>query len=340
MKRRLIRIALGCLLLLGLAGCGYQTMTGIVNGQSHEIALRNCPDHPPSVSATTPLPTSTAHTIYVGSGDNLYALSATNGATLWCRQIIITGQFSCPASQSCPPGPFVYWGQPAVADGVVYVCASGYGSGLTYAFRASDGGLLWRAMSDCQAVSTPFGDNAIPLVDHGVVYSGLHALRARDGRTIWTTTAAAKDPRYISFQALVDGVLYGNDEDSIYAVNSHDGSVRWRYTAPDKAPPGGSLVVADGRVYYGTLDSVDGSEKSALYVLDAATGTLVWRFSMGAYAGATIANNLIYVSSRDQFLYALQTSDGAIRWRNRFSIPVYNTAVSANGVIYITLNGA
>jgi outer membrane protein assembly factor BamB len=82
------------------------------------------------------------------------------------------------------------------------------------------------------------------------------------------------------------------------------------------------------------------SSSGNLYVLDAANGTLMWKFSMGAYTGATISNSLIYVSSRDQYLYALQTSDGAIRWRSKFSIPICNSAVSANGALYITLDGA
>ncbi len=343
MRLRILLIALGGLLLVTLGGCGYQTFTGPPGSgsQTPQITLNNCPDHPPTISVTTPIPASSAHTIYVSSSGNLYALNAATGAMLWCKQVSITEKYSCPATVSCPPGPFIYWGQPAVADGVVYVCASGYGDGQTYAFRADDGALLWRAASGCESVSTPYGDNAIPLIDHGVVYSGSRALRAQDGKILWSTHAGPTGYiGYMSFHALANGVLYANDDTSVFAVSASDGAVRWKYTPPDGAPPGGSLAFADNRVYYGTLDSIDGAEKSVLYVLDATNGALVWQFSMGAYAGATISNNLIYVSSRDQYLYALQTSDGAIIWRSKFSIPVYNSAVSANGALYITLDGA
>ena len=181
MRRRIFLSVLGGLLLVTLGGCGYQGPPGS-GSQTPQITLNNCPDHPPTISVTTPIPASGAHTIYVSSSGNLYALDASTGAMRWCEQIGITHQNFCPASMSCPAGPFIYWGQPAVADGAVYVCASGYGDGQTYAFRADDGALLWHATSGCEAVSMPYGDNAIPLIDHGVVYSGSVRCARKMGR--------------------------------------------------------------------------------------------------------------------------------------------------------------
>jgi outer membrane protein assembly factor BamB len=71
----------------------------------------------------------------------------------------------------------------------VYVCAAGGGeTGYTYAFNANDGSLRWRTQSDCWSVSIPFGDSTIPLVNNGVIYSGLSALRAQDGQVLWKET--------------------------------------------------------------------------------------------------------------------------------------------------------
>lgn len=339
MKHRLFLISLSCLLLAALSSCGSNTFANpfqmhtnqsTPDAQSHGVALSNCPEHPPSSSVTTTIPVSDAHFIYVGSAGNLFALNATNGTMLWCKQVRITGDFPCP--WSCPPPPFMVFGEPTVVDGVVYVCASGY-QGYTYAFRARDGSLLWRVKSNCAAVSIPFADYAVPLVDHDIVYTGSYALRAQDGKILWST------PVGVSFQSLVDGVLYANSENTIYALNAKNGSVRWHYEASDHAPVGGRLAVADNRVYFGTLDSVDRAEKSALYVLNAADGSLLWKFSMGAYSGATVLNDLVYVSSRDQYFYALQVSNGATRWRFKSVYPVYNTAAGANGVLYINMDG-
>lgn len=306
--------------------------------QSPTFALGNCPDQPPTIMVTTAiLTTATTGTVYLGSGGNLYALNAQTGAMRWCRQVKRSGDFPCPGH--CPAPPSILWGQPAVADGVVYACASGFGDGQTYAFRASDGALLWRTASDCWAVSMPFGDYAAPLVDHGVVYSGSRALRAQDGQAIWTTRAGPADPRYIAFQAMNDGVLYANDDTSVYAISAKDGSVRWKFTAPDGSTPGDRLTVAGGRVYYGTLDSVDGSEKSHLYALDAAHGTLLWTSRMAAYSNPTLANGLIYIGSASHTLYALQASDGAVRWRYTAASSGAMATTIAGGVAYTVLDG-
>jgi eukaryotic-like serine/threonine-protein kinase len=309
MKQRLLLISLGCLLLAVFSSCGSNTSTN----QAHEVVLSNCQGHPPSISVTANLPAPDAHFIYVGSGGNLYALNAANGAMLWCKQVKITGNFPCP--HSCPPPPFMLFGQPTVVDGVVYVCASGY-QGYTYAFRARDGSLLWRVESNCAVDSIPFADYAVPLVDHGIVYTGSYALRAQDGKILWSTSLG------VSFQSLVGGVLYANTEDTIYALNANNGSVRWHYEAPDRAPVGGRLVISGNRVYFGTLASED-----------------QWEFSMGSYSGATLLNDLVYVSSRDQYLYALQVSNGTTRWRFKSVYPVYNTAAGANDVLYINMDG-
>jgi outer membrane protein assembly factor BamB len=56
--------------------------------------------------------------------------------------------------------------------------------------------------------------------------------------------------------------------------------------------------------------------------------------------GATTINNVVYVSSRDQYLYAFNTSKGKVLWRYKFIHPVYNPAVEANGILYINIDGA
>lgn len=334
-KRILFPVSFCLLLLLVLTSCGFHTSTTTIssNGQSqpHQIVLANCQQRPPSPSVTSSPPSAASHVIYLGSVGGLYAISASTGAILWCRQLKITGTFACP--YSCPGPPFMLFGQPAIANDAVYVCASGYGGGYTYAFRAKNGVLLWRVKSDCAVVSMPYGDYAIPLVNQGIVYTGSYALGAQDGTILWKTALG------VSFQELINGVIFANDEDSIYALNASNGKLRWRYSAPDHAVVGGRLVVDGDRVYYGTQDSVDGSEKSALYVLNAANGSLLWKFAMGSYSGATIMNGLVYVSSRDQYLYALDAATGAIRWRIRSVYPVYSTAVGTKGMLYINMDG-
>ncbi len=344
MKRLLVRIVLGGLLLLTLVSCAAILLTqrDLRNLPPPKSVLGDCPDHPPNVSVTSPIPAVTAHTIYASSGENLYALNAQTGATRWCRQITVASEsgsrgksqapymfLSHPAIAVAPP-PEEFFGQPAVADGAAYVCASGYGDGQTYAFRASDGALLWQAISDCLVGSIFTGETTAPLVGRGIVYSGAAALGAQDGHIVWATHVGGR-----SFvpQALADGVLYANDAESILALDADNGEVRWKY-APPEATPGDRLAVANGRVYVGMHGS-----GNTLHTLDAASGALLWTSAMAAASNPTVANGKVYLGSWGKMLYALQASDGAVCWRYTASVSIATATTIADGVAYANLDG-
>ncbi len=348
MKRLFTRIVLGVLLLLALVSCGAILLIQRDSRNPRhlsppKVAVLNCPDRPPTVSVTTAIQASAAHTIYVGSGGHLYALDAQTGVMRWCRQVAIVGDSPC--SGSCPSPPSIILGEPAAADGAVYVCASGYGDGQTYAFDARDGALLWQSVSDCLVNPIFSGKTGAPLVGHGIVYSGSCALSARDGQVIWTTQAGhggLRQPQYIAFQALADGVLYANDEVSIYAISTQDGSVRWKYTPPGGEPPSTRLVVAGGRLYYGTFDAANESEKSRLYVLDITNGSLLWRSSTPVYNAVAFANGLVYFGSENpenSTLYALQASNGVVRWHDTTTWPYAMAVTGTNDVVYAVMDG-
>jgi outer membrane protein assembly factor BamB len=89
MKRSLTRIALGCLLLLAFAGCSAIPQTQRPT-RLPVSALGACPDRPPAI------PAAAAHTLYLRSSGNLYALNALSGKMLWCQQVKIIGDFPCP----------------------------------------------------------------------------------------------------------------------------------------------------------------------------------------------------------------------------------------------------
>ncbi|GER87227.1 hypothetical protein KDW_13890 [Dictyobacter vulcani] len=298
--------------------------------QPHSVVLSNCPEHFSSFSVTTPLPASDTHVMYTASSGNLYALSARNGALLWCKKVSITGNFPCPGS--CPAGPFMNFGEPAVVGGVAYVCASGY-QGYMYAFRARDGSLLWSTKSNCATAPDPVMGNDVPLVYHNVVYAGSDALRTQDGKLLWST------PADTAFQALDDGVLYAAGEVKVYALNAKDGAIRWHYQIPNFAPVTAKLIAGNKRVYFGTESSADTTVQGGLYVLNSANGSLSWKVAMSYYGGVSLYKDLAYVSSGDHSLDARQANSGALRWRYKSASSAYNAATSANGVLYINIDG-
>ena len=270
--------------------------------------------------------------LYITDADRLYAVNASDGTVRWCQQLKLTKDLSSRPGRIHRPPPSLTFGTPRVANGVVYVCASGYGR-YTCAFNAGDGSLRWRTPTDASSVAIPFADYAVPLVKDGIVYHGTYALHEQDGTVLWRV---AIDTRWLSLQALVDSTLYAITQMGIYAINAQNGEVRWRYEPDTHMPIGGPLVVADHLLYVGTLGSVDHPEKSCFYALDAGTGTLRWQYPMGdSYVRAVIHDENIYVSSRDWHLYALEKHNGSLLWKYKVVFPTAYTVTIVRNIVYI-----
>lgn len=279
-------------------------------------------------------------TLYVTCSDRLYAINASDGTVRWGQQVKLTPERI--EELNARHGkhhslPRMIFGTARVANGVVYVCASGYGR-YTCAFNARDGSLLWRTPTDAWSVAMPFGDAAVPVMREGVVYHGTYALDAQDGSVLWRI---AIDTHWLSSQVLVDDTLYAVTQKEIYAINAQNGEVRWHFEVDRYTILSGLPIVADHLLYAGTSGAIGYSEQSRFYALDAETGTLRWEHPMGAgSAGAVIHDESIYVSSRDQHLYALEKHIGNLRWKSKFDSPTSNTATIVGNVVFINIHGA
>jgi outer membrane protein assembly factor BamB len=103
---------------------------------------------------------------------------------------------------------------------------------------------------------------------------------------------------------------------------------------------GSPLVVANSLVYF------SGSNDSYLYALNAATGTIGWRYPMLEPAFAAVADGTLYISAIDPAtgetdLYALDARQGTLLWQ----VPIAQQElpnimpVMANEVVYFTASG-
>ena len=173
---------------------------------SDEVALNRCQDLPPVPVLTTVAPVGAQETLYVPTFDQLHAVNASDGTVRWCQQVTLTREYRYQSGESVsyPPPPHMLFGTPRVANGVVYVCASGYGN-YSYAFNAGDGTLRWRTPTDAWRVSMPFGDFAVPIVKDGIVYNGTYALNEQDGTVL---RRIAFDTRWLSPHAFVEDKIY------------------------------------------------------------------------------------------------------------------------------------
>lgn len=309
-----------------------------------EVILNPCDAPPPVPVVTTPAPVRAHQSLYVATPDCLYALNAADGTARWCQQVKLirpTPSVPPPRGNSMPPQPRVTFGTPRVVNGVVYVSAHHY-DGYAYAFTASDGSLRWRTPTDARVVSGPYLDFAVPQVNESIVYSGTYALDTQDGAVRWRIPIDTHEEGTVALPALSDETLYATTHRGIYAINAQDGQIRWLYSPNDHTRLSGPPVVAGRLLYAGTSGYIGHEEQSYFCALSVETGAEVWRYAdlRGAYIGAAVHNETIYVSAGDRSLHALDKNNGVLRWQCRFAATGYYPATVVQNVLHITMTAA
>jgi outer membrane protein assembly factor BamB len=239
---------------------------------------------------------------YAGSGDNsllwMTVLDNDTGASV----------FSSPALGS---------------DGRLYVgCANGY----LYALDAANGSILWQYNAGGAIYSSPAisSDGTIYV---GSDYSKLHAVRP-DGSERWTfqTLGAIKSSPVIGRDGTI---FFGSDDFYVYAVKP-DGTEKWKYHTNDMVESSPALGNDGAILYVGSFDSY-------VYALWSSNGGFIWKRSIGGEVASTPAvspNGMIYVGSRDFFLYALDAS-GSVKWTyETFDVVDTSPAVGPDNNVY------
>ncbi len=270
-----------------------------------------------TLGAITSSPAVSGGTLYVGSADDdLYAINATTGATVW--------KFHTTNS--------IVDSSPAVVNGIVYI---GSTDGNLYAVSASTGlQESWSPMKTGAAI------NSSPAVFNGVVYVGstdhsLYAFNATTGAKLWS---AATGNTILSSPAVYNGVVYvGSYDNSLYAYNAATGAKLWSYATGGKIFS--SPAVSDNVV-------IVGSEDGSVYGLAAGsttttTATLIWKYTPSGAVSAfdsspAVSNGVVCIASDAGVIYGLSAKSGGYIWELTSTAggPV-GSPTWANGVAYV-----
>lgn len=193
-------------------------------------------------------------------------------------------------------------GTPTYENGVVYI--GSYDQHL-YSIKADQGTLIWKYGTDGGIVSRP------AVVAENVCFGSedyrLHVVSARNGSIAWTYYTGAP-VRSSPHQA--DGHLFiGSDDCHLHAVNVTSGRGIWQTDtgAPIRSTP----LVSHESIYCG-------NEDGDLLSLDY-RGTIKWRFKArrAVTSSPVSSKGLLYFSSLDGTLYALDAKTGWVAWRFR-----------------------
>ncbi|RUO56293.1 MULTISPECIES: outer membrane protein assembly factor BamB [Pseudidiomarina] len=232
------------------------------------------------------------HVVVTASNGKVFGLNAQNGAELWS---LVT---------DVPALSLRGTGAPTLAaGGAIFGTANGK---LTVAVL-ENGQQVWEArlavpkgatelqrLVDVDAAPISRGD-----LIYNIAYNGqLAAVEMRSGRVVWQR-------EYSSFQNIdmYGNTIYATDaDDRVYAINVDGGIERWvnadfegrELTAPVYF--NGSIVVGDSFGY--------------LHFIDAASGETEGRLEVGSdvYVAPVVADNELYVQTRDGTLLAVRTN--------------------------------
>ena len=209
---------------------------------------------------------------------------------------------------------------PSIVNGVVYV---GSQDKNIYAIGAFSGELLWKFQTQSFIESSP------AVVD-GKVYTGgddgyVYCLDAYSGTLYWRTFVNGDLPyTYGSFVLKSSPVVWsgrvyvGSIDGYMYAIDAASGRIDWKFQTG--GPIHSSPAIADGAVYFTSEEPNTG----ALYKLDAASGTQVWKkdlpyeyqFTGGnqMLGSPSVADGTVFASASLRAYYAFDTDSGELKW--------------------------
>ncbi|MGP5305795.1 outer membrane protein assembly factor BamB family protein [Brachybacterium alimentarium] len=233
----------------------------------------------------------------------LHRLGA-DGTTQW--------RYSTEAPSASDPGV----GPLAGADAIL-VCS---GSTL-HAIAADDGTRLWTAELPAPAMGAPTADGERAYI--GVGDGCAHALDARNGAPLWTTSLTDKDGSYQRFiygpwndaiTVLPDGGIIASGIADTWCLEPEDGSTRWRLEGSFQYAR--EAVTDDGRL----LLANEGGE---IVHIDPATGEELARYATAERIldeGFVLVDDVVYAASHSGLITAVHLDTGDVEQLTRLGI--------------------
>jgi outer membrane protein assembly factor BamB len=259
-------------------------------------------------------PVISGSTMYLVSS-SLTAVDTATGAIRW--------------NVAAPPGSFYTESTPAVDAGEVVTT---WNNGAVRAYGAGTGGVLWTTSVPTNVSSAGPGT---PAVRNGIVYIttnttssevSLYALDEATGTARWHhnyTDYHDASPPAVTATVLVQGLGDG----TVLGLNPTTGSQLWSITTPGQFPGigiQGSVAYVSESCVVIALRVSDGSTVFSRQLPGCASGSAAY--------GPALAYGLVYTTTNDHHIYAVDGTTGVVRWTA--SVEAGANPTVANGVVY------
>lgn len=214
---------------------------------------------------------------------------------------------------------------PTYSEGTIY--ASTYSE--VYSIDADSGSIRWHRRGEHGGLVAPtvVGDDLV--VAEGSVSEDVGSLFVLDRKSGEPRWIVALSDGTKSVPAIADGTVFAASSDGrVCAFDRADGSELWTFEADGAIYS--SPSIGDGTVYVADDDGV-------VYALDANQGTELWRTQQVAPSDGSalaVSERVLYVSGW-QWLVALNTSDGSIRWKHSLGDAVATSPSVTDNAVYV-----
>lgn len=201
--------------------------------------------------------------------------------------------------------------EPVVFNNRLYF---GGNDGFFYCINLESGQEVWKTHVKSEIVATPAFDAQEGRVYFVTTSNSVLALEAESGRQVWSYTR--QDPSSYSIRGGTTPLVHKNlvyvgfSEGSFVAFNKSNGTINWeiqlnknkRFKDIDA-----SAVIDGDKIYVSGYDD-------RLYVLSSSNGDILNKFEAGGYVPVTLDGSLIYYSSSNGKVYALNKESLKIVW--------------------------
>ena len=205
-------------------------------------------------------------------------------------------------------------------EGVVYI--GSYDHNM-YALAADNGKFIWKYAADGGIVSKPaINDNKVYF---GSTDQYVHAVSCRGGKKVWVQPT---EGAIYSSPAIAEGHLFiGSDDEHLHVLNIMAGREAWSVNLGSSIRS--SPLVVNERVYVG-------SDNGEIQCYDF-SGNIQWRTAAkrSVTASPHFNDNIIYITSLDGLLYAIDAKSGWIIWRFRMDNGSISTPTTNENHIYV-----
>lgn len=170
-------------------------------------------------------------------------------------------------------------------------------------------------LTGCGGANTLGGSSwpGVTLTDKSVylAYSQrVYAIDPTDGKLQWVYPTDSSSMVFYATPVLDDNLLVAaNYNGSVFGLNPTDGTKKWEFHINNARFVGGATL-SKKLVYAAAADGT-------VYALNRTDGTQVWAFTAeaGVWSAPLLADGVLYVTSLDKHVYALDPATGQVEWK-------------------------